>query len=996
MKNLKKKNFLITLIAIAVACMAFTVCALAFANQSANTPSLDIIAKNLSFSDSIYLKYAVAAENVDNLGDIRLLVWTEPQEDYLLGTEDYSLSPQGEATVSGQKCAIFNFKALAAKQMTDVVYCRAYVEKNGTVYYSQPEKYSILQYAYNKLGYTGTPTNNAELEELLRGMLEYGASAQHYFDYNTDTLATDTYVKISLNRGTFEDGFSTALAKPGTKLTIKAPHISGQGSFMYWTDDQGTIISRDSILEITVGNENSTLSAVYVVNQGGNIEGAGATLSEGSFALTEHNIDTSNAKDITASALMSLAANGLETGAVYRVSDSSPLYINGTYKFNGATIIASNGIIIQNRNDITVENLIVIGNVSVINSQNIAFNSVEIQSESTALSVDLNSTDINVDNCRFITNALAINNDSFNFSITNSYIEANSAVISKASETTVYNCLVYSTADAITVIGTDNAVNNNSITTSAESNAITVGEGSLNSLITYNKALGSEDSVKIENATNTVVLLNSVFSISANNNTNTYIVENSLGGKLKLTNNNYLLCDANSYSGTADHTLAVSDNDNTNGDSLMDVTARNEVGAKEELLPHTNKDLFIGMERKSTVKDVANGTNFNLHAYIAENAKKNGVVIVPPGAYSTADGNILTLDESTSNTKIYAFGVYNEHGFLSNAEYLANTNRNNYVINISGADNLEIHGMTMAYDYQALGQAHILEIRDNVAPVLMDTKYGGQTNQYGYEVVIIPSPGFDLDAGWGKSNTDLFSGAYYACDPLGLSPWFSDSYYDYVCTNPDGTITLRIEQSNCENLEVGSILCNRMAGDNQRTISVTNSENVLFKDCVVNGYAAALACVVTGRSYNIKYERIHNCPTAPAVIDELTYNFYKNLEDMYGLDFEMYMDSEGRYRGSAPRFCSVDATHVISGQGLDIESCLFEQMCDDGSNQHGSSSRLYGIKDNGDGTATIYIKGNVTEVYHGIYTSSSSHKKDMSPAHSLRVIIFSSIHPAEK
>ena len=69
----------------------------------------------------------------------------------------------------------------------------------------------------------------------------------------------------------------------------------------------------------------------------------------------------------------------------------------------------------------------------------------------------------------------------------------------------------------------------------------------------------------------------------------------------------------------------------------------------------------------------------------------------------------------------------------------------------------------------------------------------------------------------------------------------------------------------------------------------------------------------------------------------------------------------GRYRGGLPRVGSVDATHITNAQqGFNVTSSLFESMCDDGSNQRGSSSRLSGVKDNGDGTTTLYFKGMVT------------------------------------
>ena len=981
MKRFNKKITFALVLSIIVVSAFMVIAAVAFNTQSADTPSLRIAGLNLSFKDSIYLKYAIEAQNVDSLDDAKLLVWTSPSENYAKGSENHILDSDGTAKVNGTECLIFDYKKISAKQMTDVIYARAYVEIDGEEYYSDVKKYSVLEYVYNKLGYTGTATSNAKLSSLLRGLLAYGASAQIYTDYKTDILATDQFVKITLVNATFDDGSNTALVKTGTTITA-IPDYNFEGeSFAYWSDINGELISNSNELIITAGASNVTYLAVFETYKGGTVDGAGAFLDKDGFASNEHEYSTDGSINTSADSLKENISS-LTNGAVYTITDGKVLNISSSVNGNNAVIIAPAGVKISNTSNITISNLIIVGELSVTNSNNVSFDRVYVESFSNGININNQSSNISINNCRISASNIAIDSYANNVSILNSFIaKSNKGIKVTANDFSAYNTKIIATTDGIVISGEDNAINNCTVFAGPIYNGIKVIDNSLNTLISYNETCNTKDSIQISNATNTVVLFNACYNVNAEDSTNTYIVKNSLGGVLDLEDNNYLLCDENGYANNGkDHTPNQINNDNTNGDSLMDVNARNEVGAKEELLPHTNKDLFLGMDRKTVVKDAANGTKLDLNAYIEKNSKTNAVVIVPPGAYSTSDGDVLDLKADMSNTDIYAFGVYNEHGFLTDKEYL-DSKKTNYVLNVEGAENVSIHGMTIAYDYQALGQAHVLEIRDNVEPILMTTKYGGSTNQYGYEVIIVPSPGFDLEAGWGKSNNDVFSGAYYACDPKGLSPWFSDSYYDYVCTNEDGTITLRIEKSRCEKLAVGSILCNRMAGDNQRTISVTNSENILFKDCVVHGYAAALACVVTGRSYNIKYERVHNCPTAPAVINEENYNFYKSLETKYGngLDFEMYVDAQNRHRGSAPRFCSVDATHVISGQGLDIESCLFEQMCDDGSNQHGTSYRLHSIKDNGDGTATVFIKGNVTEVYHGIYSSSSNHERNMTP-----------------
>ena len=56
----------------------------------------------------------------------------------------------------------------------------------------------------------------------------------------------------------------------------------------------------------------------------------------------------------------------------------------------------------------------------------------------------------------------------------------------------------------------------------------------------------------------------------------------------------------------------MSDNQNINGNDITNVDARADVGANEDILPHTNKDLFLEMTPKSTVKDAVGGTSLSL------------------------------------------------------------------------------------------------------------------------------------------------------------------------------------------------------------------------------------------------------------------------------------------------------------------------------------------------------------------------------------------------
>ncbi|MBQ8174398.1 MAG: hypothetical protein IJ009_03250, partial [Clostridia bacterium] len=93
---MKKK---LLLLATVVLCL---VCLLAVGvSAEDDTPALDLTYANLSFNDSVYLKYAVSAKNVTE-DDVRLYVWTEPQSDYTDTSKATILSPLYLEEIEGE------------------------------------------------------------------------------------------------------------------------------------------------------------------------------------------------------------------------------------------------------------------------------------------------------------------------------------------------------------------------------------------------------------------------------------------------------------------------------------------------------------------------------------------------------------------------------------------------------------------------------------------------------------------------------------------------------------------------------------------------------------------------------------------------------------------------------------------------------------------------------------------------------------------------------
>ena len=255
-----KKKLSILLIALALVLALAGVFAI-FASTNTSPVNLSIASKNLSFSDSVYIIFYVEAEGVE-ADDVNLLVWNSPKESYTVKDSPKKLSIARVETINGKEYLRFEYRDLAAKNMTDTIYARAFVSSGSNHYYSDVTNYSIVQYAYNKLGKTGTATTNADLKEFLTDMLEYGAAAQAKFKYKTDRLATADFKQISVSGGVLSDQCTRGLFLKGETVTITAVVPDGK-TFSGWKDAAGAIVSTSPSYTVTVGNSNAEYTAVF-------------------------------------------------------------------------------------------------------------------------------------------------------------------------------------------------------------------------------------------------------------------------------------------------------------------------------------------------------------------------------------------------------------------------------------------------------------------------------------------------------------------------------------------------------------------------------------------------------------------------------------------------------------------------------------------------------------------------------------------------------------
>lgn len=667
---------------------------------------------------------------------------------------------------------------------------------------------------------------------------------------------------------------------------------------------------------------------------GDDIENAGNKWYEDAFAGAEHSIDESAAREISAAELAGLMKEDkLSAGEVYLVKDPIIFESDTKYYANGAAVIAEGGVLIEGLSDVVIKELLVKGEVTVKGSSNIILFKLDVMSDSCGIKVDSDSKNVAIKSCRINAAEKAIFSEADETKIYQCYLNAPEAADVKGDMSAIQDCYVIGVNRGISADGYGFIMKNNTVDVAFDGEGIVVSN-STNALVALNKVVSVQRSIVLSSGYNCSVILNSAIKISVDGSTNVYVIDNKLGGRAELKNNNYIIADGNTCpSDGKNHSFIDEGNVNKNGDNITDVNARAEVGANEELTPHTNKDLFVGMERASVVRDLSVYIDCTFVEYINECIASKKPIILPPGAYSV-DTSVYFKVAAKDQT-VYAYGVYEE---FSNYGY------GNFFEKTKG---ITLKGLTVGYTGQSAGQVYILE------------KLGEK------QLKVITCAGYVND--FGITDLSMFFQNGQISDVYRAGNMFCDTglIYTGLEKQDDGTMIMTINAlEDYSMLKAGDLICCRLAGGGGTTFSVKDSSDIKFEDIVTYGHAGAILTAVNGKSYDVSMERWHNTTHNGYLIDEETYERYKALESEFGVDLEVYIDGLGRYRGGIPRIGSIDATHILgTKEGVDVTSSIFENMCDDGSNQRSANGRLHNVVDNGDGTSTIYYKDSLAEWY---------------------------------
>ena len=325
---------------------------------------------------------------------------------------------------------------------------------------------------------------------------------------------------------------------------------------------------------------------------------------------------------------------------------------------------------------------------------------------------------------------------------------------------------------------------------------------------------------------------------------------------------------------------------------------------------------------------IYNGIDFD--TYLKNYPNAEGYYGPYGGAYISEES--MEFRAESSNTTIYAYGVYAERQ-VDLARHMG----------FWDVDNITVKGLVLAFKQQSCGQVYVVGLdgvdEDGQAGWVRVMTGAGLMDEFARS-----DDHYFKDIGWGGAHRDFY--AYMDCDFGAITP-----------TDEDGTRKVHISRGKYDRIKVGDVLTCR-ASNGHGTIQVYRCSDITFYDFTMYGNAAAFAWTEGDNKTATVYYRVANTTRNGEIIDEETYQRYKGYEEKYGISFEMSIDELGRFRGSPCHIGSIDATHTMRcGQGSVATFCLFENMCDDGTNQNHQHARLASLTDNGDGTSTVLYKG---------------------------------------
>lgn len=307
MKSLRSTKFIVLIISVALLVAGI----IGISASADDAPTLEIYSKNLSYGGTISIAFAVDAQNVD-ADAVELLIYTSEPTDGAVA--DYTVSTSTAATVHEREALVFLTPGIAAKDMTKQIYVKAHAVVNGADVYSETERYSVAEYAYD-MQYRSKINDN--FVRLGAALLEVGEQIQTLLPYNEDNSPSDFYY-VAAEGGTVDGKYSAGLFKKGETVTLNYTGEIPEGKIAIWNSEAGSVANGATV--------KASAHAVYTVEfKNGYVPGA--------YYNDETKVGTRY--DDVKSAVGSGALLGIENNALSSFEEGTTYIVETDFTYNG-------------------------------------------------------------------------------------------------------------------------------------------------------------------------------------------------------------------------------------------------------------------------------------------------------------------------------------------------------------------------------------------------------------------------------------------------------------------------------------------------------------------------------------------------------------------------------------------------------------------------------------------------------------------------------------
>lgn len=187
------------------------------ATNTSNETTITLKYPTVSFEDMILMNIYFDASNMDNVKEMGLITYKQNMATWNINNAETVISDYHWS--EEESLYYVTTDGIPAKKLGDELYFAAYAQlTDGSYIYSKLVSYSPKTYAYTQLA-----NGDAATKSLMVALLNYGAEAQTYFNYNTDNLVN--YDLTSTQKCLVEDYRSDMVQ------TLNNPSVDKQGDF---------------------------------------------------------------------------------------------------------------------------------------------------------------------------------------------------------------------------------------------------------------------------------------------------------------------------------------------------------------------------------------------------------------------------------------------------------------------------------------------------------------------------------------------------------------------------------------------------------------------------------------------------------------------------------------------------------------------------------------------------------------------------------------------